>query len=322
MKMNKALRTASLAICLTAILFWAAGPAYPSSSDLLQYLPDGTGVFIVDFDKVTSSSLWSSAGTQKGIRETIEKIEPGLGDIVSPNDIRMIAVRVGGSDFENLVAVVTGSFNQSEVLTRLKANGKMKLTSEKYKNLDLYTASSATRAATSHDVSFTFYDSGTVIIGSAAGVRSAVDTKTSGKSSIAQNAKITGALSESQPGAIRFALTNASFPSGLASNELIPDFSTINLVFGTIDMASAVDFNATLRSDTGEHAKSIADRLNGLLSMTKGFLVGAANQKFAPVAEVLKTVNITTADADVKVSGNLSIELLNSLIGGAAKQDK
>jgi hypothetical protein len=40
----------------------------------------------------------------------------------------------------------------------------------------------------------------------------------------------------------------------------------------------------------------------------------------ASLAEALKTVTITTADADVKITGNLPAALLNSLIPSSAKK--
>ena len=308
----------ALAAFITAIGIWSARPAYPSSTELLQFLPDGTGVVVVDFDKVTASTLWSSS--QKGIRDTLEKFQPGISDLVNPEDIRAVAVALEGLELKNVTGVVTGSFNQSEVLGRLKSNSRINLTSEKYKNLDLYHVGSS-NASAKRDLAFAFYEAGTLIVGTPSGVRAAIDTKVTGKNSIAQNSKLTAALAEVQPAAVRFALTNTpAMTSGLQSGELpVPDFSTISLIFGTIDLGSGMDFNATLRSDTGEHAKSIAERLNALLSMAKGFLGGAGDPKFAPFLEVLKTVNISSAEADVKVTGNLPMEVLSTLLGGNRK---
>lgn len=319
-KKRIALKAAVLAVSLAAAMMWAARQAYPSSTDLLQFLPDGTGVVVVDFDKVTASSLWSSGANQKGIKDTLEKFQPGIGDIVNPSDIRAIAVAIEGFDFKNVAGVATGSFDQSDILARLKADTRVKLTSEKYKGLDLHHVSLTDAPGSKRDSAFAFHDANTVIVGTANGVRAAVDAKLSGKNSMAQNAKLTAALAEVQPAAIRFALAAPSAISGLQSGELpIPDLSSISLIFGTIDLSSGVDFNATLRSDSGEHAKSIAERLNGLLSMAKGFLGSAGDPKFAPFVEVLKTVNITNAETDIKVTGNLPMELLNTLLGGNRK---
>lgn len=308
-----AIKATVLALSLTAAVVWAAQSAQPSSTDLLQFLPDGSGVVVVDFDKVTTSSVWSSSANQKGIKDTLEKVQPGITELVNLSDIRMMVVAVGGFDLNNIAGVATGNFNQSDILSRLSANTKIKLSSEKYKGLELQRIAFLSGSGSGKDAAFAFYDATTLIAGTANGVRAVIDTKLSGKNSMAQNAKLTAALAEVQPAAIRFAFTPTS---AITSSELpIQNFSSISLIFGTIDLASSVDLNATLRSDSGEHAKSIADSLNGLLSMAKGYLGAAGDPKWAPFAEALKTVNITNAEGDIKITGNLSMDLLNTLLG-------
>jgi hypothetical protein len=109
---------------------------------------------------------------------------------------------------------------------------------------------------------------------------------------------------------------------GLKSNDFpLPEFSSISLVFGTIDVGAGLDINATLRSDNAEHAKSIAERLNGLLSMVKGLVVLGGDAKMAAIAEALKSVNIVNSDIDVKITGNLPMDLLNTLISSSAKKN-
>ena len=312
-----AFQATALALTLTAVVGWAARPAANSSADLLQFLPDGSGVILVDFQKVTASSLWSSG--QKSIKDTLEKIEPGTADLLNLKDIQTMAVAIQGLSIDNFLGVATGTFNQSAILAQLKTDQKIKLSTEKYKNVDVHLA--ATVAGSKHDVSFAFYDASTIIVGKPAGVRAAIDTKLGEKTSIAQNAKLTGALAEVPPSAIKFALVpTPAMTSGLQSNDLpFPDFASIKLVFGAVDLASGLDLTATLRTDTGEQAKSIADRLNGLLSMAKGYLGAAGNSKLAPAFEALKTVNITNTDTDVRITGSVPMDLLNSLLGANRK---
>jgi hypothetical protein len=313
-----ALQATALALTLTAVVGWAARPVANASADLLQFLPDGSGVILVDFQKVIASSLWSSG--QKSIKDTLEKIEPGIADLINPTDIQTMAVAIQGLSMDNVVAVATGSFNQSAVLARLKADTKIRVSTEKYKNIDVHLASSV-GTGSKNDVTFAFYDASTVIVGKSAGVRASIDTKLGERASMAQNAKLTGALAEVPPSAIKFALVpTPAMTTGLQSNDLpFPDFASIKLVFGAVDLASGLDLTAILRTDTGEQAKSIAERLNGLLSMAKGYLGAAGNTKLAPAVEALKTINITNADADVRITGSVPMDLLNSLLGSKVK---
>jgi hypothetical protein len=312
-----ALFTALVALCLTLVIGMAARPPYHSSADLLQFLPDGSGVVVVDFQKVIASSVWSSG--QKGIKGTIDKVQHGTADLINPADIQMMAVAIQGFDFNNPVAIATGTFNQTDLLARLKADQNLKLSTEKYKSFDLHNVSHLPASGSRGDVSFSFYDSATVIVGKAAGVREAIDTKLGEKPSIARNARLTDALAGLPPSAIRFALApTAAMTSGLQSSDVpLPDFSSISLIFGSVDLASSLELTAFLRSDTGEHARLIADRLNGLLSMARGFLAG--NEKLAPAVEALKTVTITSSDVDVKITGSVSADVLNGLLGANRK---
>src|SRR2546423_12383955 len=123
----------------------------------------------------------------------------------------------------NPVVAINGWFDQTDLLTRLRANGKVKLTSEKYKNYDIYkveSVSAATKdqskeskaaasdgnanltAKAKNDGSFAFYDAKTVVVGSIESVRASIDTKTGARASIAQNAKLSEALAQNPAAAV------------------------------------------------------------------------------------------------------------------------
>jgi hypothetical protein len=102
--------------------------------------------------------------------------------------------------------------------------------------------------------------------------------------------------------------------SSLQSNTIpLPDFSSVNLIFGTVAVTSEVDINATLRSDTADHAKAMAAQLNSLISMAKGFL-SSSNPKTAPIAEALKTLTVKDNGGDVNISASLSKDVISQLI--------
>ena len=202
----------------------------------------------------------------------------------------------------------------------------MKLTSEKYKNFEIFSAESVKTPGDGQtkggefrkrdDGAFVFYDSRTAVVGSSAAVRASIDTKLGTRQSVAQNAKLVEAISQNPSAAIRFALTvTPSMTSGLKSSDLpLPDLDSVKLVFGSVDVANGVDIIATLRSDTAEHAKNIADRLNGLLDMARGFLGASNDPKMAPLVGALKTVTVTGADIDVKITGNLPMEIITQVL--------
>jgi hypothetical protein len=318
----------------------AARSATPTGA-LLEALPDGTGVAVIDFQKIVGSSLWATINAQEKLKSAIDKAQSEMSDLgVKLSDVRSVAVVFPAAGMNSPTVALTGGFEQTDLLTRLRANGKVKLTSEKYKDFDIYRARSIPAAVppkelsgtkpvsasvvtiTKDDTAFVFYDANTLVTGSLEAVRASVDVKTGARPAITQNAKLMDALAQNPAAAIRFALAlTPAMTSGLQSSDLpMPEFSSVTLVFGTIDVASGIDLNATLRSDNAQHAKAIAERLNGLLTMARGFLGSMSDPKVAQIAEALKTVNVISADADVKITGSLPMDLLNSLLSSSAKK--
>jgi hypothetical protein len=147
-------------------------------------------------------------------------------------------------------------------------------------------------------------------------VRASIDTLTGAKAGIAQNVKLSNAINSDPAAAVRFAIEmTPALTSGLQSSEVpLPDFSSINLIFGGVDFTSGVGINATLRSNTPEQAKGLADRLNGILGMAKAYMGSSSDPKMVALNEALKTVIISGAEADVKITGNLPMELLSQVL--------
>ena len=297
-----------------------------TSTDLLQLLPDGNIVAVIDIQRMTTSSLWATLSTQPKVKSTLDKMQSDISEIgVSLSDIQTVALVFAGKDLSGPTVAVTGGFDQTSLLNHLRSNQKIKLTSEKYKNYDVYKVDSAPPPPPSgdgakagvpapqrkpDDTSFFFYDSKTAVVGSAASVRASVDTKAGTRPSVAQNAKLAEALAQNASAVIRFAINmTPAMANGLSSSQLpIPDFSSVNLIFGAIDVASGVDVNAILRNDTADHAKSVAERLNGLLMMVKGYLTSVSDPKMSAVSEALKSVSIVGNDIDVKITASLPQE--------------
>lgn len=301
-----------------------------SGGELLQLLPDGNILAVIDVQRVTASSLWATLSTQPKVKSALDKMQSDISEIgVRLSDVQTVALVFSGKDFNDPTVAVIGGFDQTAVLSHLRSNQKIRLTSERYKNYDVYrteslptsaTGDAGTRgaAAPAHktdETSFFFYDSKTVVVGSASSVRASVDAKSGARASVAQNRKLTEGIGQNASAAVRFAINlTPSMASGLSSFEIpIPDFSSVNLIFGAIDVASGVVLNATLRNDTADHAKTVADRLNGLLMAAKGLLTAASNPKMAAVSEALKSFSIVGNDIDVTITASLPQEFFAQL---------
>jgi hypothetical protein len=322
----------ALAAILLALAFSASASrisarAAQSGGDLLQVLPDGHAVIVVDVQRVMTSSLWSAISANNKVKTEIDKAQAEISELgVNIAGIQTVAIAFSGEGTNNPAVALTGGFDQTDLLARLRTNPKVKLTSEKYKNFDLFSVESVKTSSNGQakdagprkkdEGVFVFYDAKTVVVGSAASVRASVDTKLGSRQSIAQNAKLAEGIAQNPSAAVRFAVeVTPSMTSGLKSSELpLPDLESVKMVFGGIDVASGVDLVAILRSDTAEHAKNIADRLNGLLDMAKGFLGASNDPKTAPIVGALKTVTVTGADIDVKITGSLPMEIITQVL--------
>ena len=324
---------AALLLALTAsasVVRTSARTAPQAGNELLQLLPDYGTAVLIDLRRVTASNLWATLSGQEKIRAGLEKMQAEVAELgIHLTDIQTVAIVFPTGGMSNPAVAVSGGFDQSDLLSRLRANSKVKVTSEKYKNLEIFKAESVAAPASDKpaepgkeakpvhkdDTSFVFYDSRTAVIGSPASVRASVDTKLGGKS-VAQNAKLTEALAQNPTAAIHFAIEmTPSMASGLQSTGMpLPDFSSVKLIFGSLDVNSGIDLIAFLRNDSAEHAKVVADRLNGLLDMVRGFLTASNDPKTAPLVGALKTVNIVGADIDVKITGSVPLEVITQLL--------
>jgi hypothetical protein len=341
MKKVAFLTTIATVVLCASLRTGSAGAAKPAGS-LLDILPDGTAVAVIDFQKVANSSLWAAINAQDDVKRAIGKAQSEMGDLgLKLSDLHTVAMVFPAAGANEPTVALTGAFDQSDVLARLRTSSKVNLTSEKYKGFDVYKAtpkpdanastkpsdnrqqgaSDVKRSAT-NETSFVFYDAGTVVVGSAKSVRTSVDVKAGETPSVAQNSKFAEALLQNPAAAVRFALVlTPRMTDGLRTSDLpLPEFSSISLVFGTIDVGAGIDLNATLRSDNAEHAKAISDKLNGLLSMFKGLVVLGGDAKMTAIAEALKSVSIVNSDVDVRITGNLPMELLNTLLSSSAKK--
>lgn len=286
-----------------------------TQTDLLQVLPDSSGVIVVDVQRVLTSNLFSQEKLQ-GLLAKAQNEVSQLGFQMS--DVQTAAVAFPTAKLSDPTVAVSGTFNQTDILARLRDNSKVKLTSEKYKNADVHivTETGKTETGKTSSMAFTFVDASTVVAGPVASVRNSIDVRGGEKPSLRANAKLMDGLTQSASSAIRFALNvTPEMTKGLESSGLpLPSFSTINLIFGGIEMSNNITLNATLRNNTADSARILAEQLNSLFAMVKGLLGGSNDPKMGPIADALKTISIVNTDVDVKITGAVPAELIGQLI--------
>jgi hypothetical protein len=315
----------SLVVVTAMTLAAAAGPKLssassapsPSAANLQADLPDGIGVASVDMTQLTGSPLWAALTTSDKPVRALQSLQNRLSDIgLKITDLTQVSVCVSAPGGNGLVAAVSGSIDESNLLSKLRANPQVKLTSEAYKNLPIYTAViTGKTVAHTQSVSFAFVGVGTLVLGTGKGTHAAVDAIKGDKPSMAQDSKLQAGLGETSAGAIRFAIAlTPALTSQLESSSIpLPDFSTVSLAIGTIGVSSGIDLNVILRNDTAANATAMAAQLNSLLSMAKGILGSSTKPKNQVILDAVKTVAINAAGTDVKITGNLTADLISKV---------
>ncbi|MBI3652674.1 MAG: hypothetical protein HY231_16755 [Acidobacteria bacterium] len=282
----------------------------PAASELLNNLPDGGAVIVVDVQKLLSSSLFS----QGKLKSTLDKVQMEISKAgLNLADINTAALSFPAATFNDPTIVVSGAFNQQTLLSHLRDSDKTKIETQKYKNFDVYTIKEIANP-TAHQMAFAFLDANTVVAGKSTEVQASIDARNGDKPNVTKNAKLMEGLSQNSASAIHFALEmTPGMTKGLENSGMpMPNFASLQLIFGDVDVASGIGVNASLRNDTADHAKEMTEQLGSLLNMIKGVLGASNDPKTSSIAELLKSLKITNDNVDVKVSVSLPVEMLNT----------
>jgi hypothetical protein len=309
-------------VALTLMLAISAGIANSAArsapvpaGDLLNSLPNGKGVVLINAKAVLGSSLFA----QGKLKAALEKVESEISQVgLKLSDLDSAAISFSSGKFNNPTIVVSGSFDQAALLARAKDSGKVTISSQKYKNFDVYSVADVKTATTKahNDMAFAFLDATTVAAGNAASVRASIDARSGETPNITKNAKLMEGLSQSAASPIRFALEiTPDMTKGLEGAGIpLPNFSGLQMVFGSVNLDAGIALDASLRNDTADHAKEMTDQLNSLLGLVRGLMGASDDPKMAPLVEVLKSVKVTNANADVKLTASLPAEILAQLL--------
>ena len=92
-----ALAAILLALALSASASRTSAGAAQTGNDLLQLLPDGHAVLVVDVQRVTTSSLWATLSTQNKIKSELDKAQAEISEMgVNIANIQTVALTFSG----------------------------------------------------------------------------------------------------------------------------------------------------------------------------------------------------------------------------------
>ena len=301
----------------------AARTPAQTGTELLNALPDGNAVVLIDVQRVTSSALWNMLAAQEKFRSAFDKIQSSLAEVgLSLSDVQTVALSFSNADANNPAVAVSGRLNQSALLARLRADEKVKLTSETYKSFEVFKVESV-KAPAGKAVEFATL---------AAMALSCEIRETSifaRKNYFYPDLPKGYQISQYDKPLAEHGFIEIDVSGGRTGTPAAPQFKRIGITrvhleedagkslhegFAGATDTTAIDLNATLRNDTAEHAHALATQLSGLLEMARGFLGASKDPKMAPLAAALKSVSITGNEQDVRITGSLPMEVLAQLL--------
>src|SRR5262245_10678206 len=103
-----------LAFVLTvANLRTSSADAVIRTDELLDVLPDGNVVAVVDLQKITASGFWANLSAQEKFKSSIDKAHGELADLgLTLSDLSSLALVVPSGSLNGAVVAVTGRFEQ------------------------------------------------------------------------------------------------------------------------------------------------------------------------------------------------------------------
>src|SRR4030095_15975982 len=115
-----------VAVTLSASVKLGSAQSAVRAGDVLGLLPDGSGVAVVDFQKIAGSSLWTALNTQPKFKSAIDKVQSEMGDLgIKLSDVHTVALVFPSASMDDPTIAVTGSFDQTDLLARLRTKGKV-----------------------------------------------------------------------------------------------------------------------------------------------------------------------------------------------------
>lgn len=320
------------ALTITASFNYAgralAAPLSPSPvNELLGMLPASDAVAFLDaqrsLNEVLPRMFINDSATLARVNKEIDKFRDETGTDAHSIDAIAVGVRFRqgksvATDF--VMGFVRGRFSASEAITNglSKAKAKratFKWTEEQYEGVTIYTPSG------SGGFSMAAVDANTIAFGDTAGIKAALDAR-SGRGSRVDSSLVELATLDANAVSGFAANVPPSFAQEVAGTEEFgKSFASVRQIYGSADVGQSTGtLNVTLRSETGDQAQALAEKLGTLRQLANIYISqgtkqiasqsGAPEEAQAqaraaadalPFAKWIKDVTVTAEGSDVKL---------------------
>ncbi|MBD0369491.1 MAG: hypothetical protein ICV60_01450 [Pyrinomonadaceae bacterium] len=327
----------------------AAAPLSPSpATELLAMLPASDAIVFVDTRRALNEvmpHIFTDATMLGRVNQEIDKFREHTGTDARSIDSIAVSARFGKKSTTNpefVAGLVRGRFTASEAiasgLAKAKAEAEAKkrafsVTEQQYEGTTIY------EVERSGGFCMAAIDSNTIAFGDLSGIKAMIDVRAGG------GARVDSSL-------VELATLNASAVAGFAanvpasaakeiagSNELGEAFNSIRQIYGSADANGSMGaLNVTLRSESGERAQALAEKLGSLKQLASFYFSRAASQQssaqtgtlsagpvngtqvrlrdLTPFAKWIKDVTITAEGNDVRIRLEEPLADMASIICG------
>jgi hypothetical protein len=280
---------------------------------MLKLIPEATrAVFMVDIHRSLSSDTVQNALKDEKAKQKYDEFVKMAG-IDPMKDVYILALAVAGPDASGNrdgAAVVNLRYNKADLLARIRAQAK-DLTEESYNGVTIF-AGPGMPGPRKKSPCGAFLDDSNIVLGSDKFVRAVIDVYQKKAASIDKSPEMKKLLKSVN--------TSANFWGAVViPQEIIKAQAEKNPMLkdlvGLVGLTLSLDYaNKTLVTEiqglggTAEQNKSLADKLTGLKAM--GSLAG---DKEPVIADLLKTIEISSGSNNVKIYSAIPSELLDKV---------
>lgn len=301
-------------------------PGQISSEAMLAMVPEGPSMLIAFnfqqfaaldlFDKMIKDDWQKNAKAGKAFKNYGDFVQQ-TGIDLQKDVFAVVGAMYGGVDSENqeMVGIVSLKYDADKLLAVLKKNQAL-TAEEKYRDRNIYTLKNEDSAK---DTRLAFLNKTNIILGSPLQVRKTIDLDLDKGKSVLQTASLMKYVNKLDKKSM-FWLAIGNIPEKMKSapsGGLMPmDLSKAEAFTAFMDYKNK-NFSGEFRliSYNEEGNKQIADMLNGLKSL------GAMGSAKEPeLAQLLNSIQLSSATDHIKLTFSLSEELMNKL--GAKAKDK
>jgi hypothetical protein len=273
---------------------------------MLQLLPENSqGVFFMDVKRAVATPMVKNALEEENtdLREFTEKtgIDPS-------RDINFLAASIAGEikgDDSEGVMVLNLEYDRDRLLRKLREKDET-VEVESYQGVDIVTLPDTSGDGPTHAA---LLDENHLALGTPSVVRAVVDVKQKRAQSVQKNAELMETLESIDRGAIFWGAVVISEDAArdlAQENPMMTDLGGIRSVVMSVDFRDRVLLGEVVaRGESEEQNQQIADFLNGI----KAF-AAMGSQENPEVAEVLRTIEVTTGPDNVRISASIPEELL------------